>query len=452
MRRISAMAALALSLSAGAAVQAAEPAPVANLPTLLFPRSELPRVAAPPDAAATARELDAMRGMLATRPADLGQRLQRWEAGGAIYRWNQVAVADQVDRFVLVAHGTRNLALLHAALYDTTVAVAEARARYQRGSPAAIDPALALPGMRPVANSYPSEVAAVGEAAAIILGALMPDRADAYRAMADEAVMLRQQAEMEFPSDAEAGRAIGAAVAAVALQRARTDGSDQRWAGTVPTGPGRWQGTTPYAPMAGSWRPFVLASNDALRPPPPPAHDSEETLAALAELKAYPRAPKTNHDAVYWEVFGGARIYQLWNAELSRMVLEENLSASPHRVAAAYAALNIALYDSMLACWEAKYTYWYIRPHQLDPALRPVVSVPGHPSYPSAHSCISSAAGGVMARQFPTDAEAFTELARRASESRIAAGLHFRFDVDAGNAIGQGVADLVVAKLSPAMR
>jgi hypothetical protein len=57
-----------------------------------------------------------------------------------------------------------------------------------------------------------------------------------------------------------------------------------------------------------------------------------------------------------------------------------------------------------------------------------------------------------MARQFPTDAEAFTELARRASESRIAAGLHFRFDVDAGNAIGQGVADLVVVKLSPAMR
>jgi hypothetical protein len=308
MRHITSALALAMCLGAGGGVQAAEPASGANLPTLLFPRAEMPRTGSPPDAAATARELDAMRRQVASRPADLLQRLQRWEAGGAIYRWNQVAVADHVDRFVLVAQATRNLALLHAALNDTTVAVASARARFQRGSPATMDPAPALPGMRAAGNSYPSEVAAVGEAAAIILGALIPDRADAYRAMATEAVMLRQQAQMEFPSDAEAGRAIGAAVAAVALQRARTDGSDQRWTGTVPKGAGRWQGTTPYAPLAGTWRPFVLASNDALRPPPPPAHDSEETQAAMAELKAYPRTPKTNHDAVYWEVFGGARV------------------------------------------------------------------------------------------------------------------------------------------------
>lgn len=137
---------------------------------------------------------------------------------------------------------------------------------------------------------------------------------------------------------------------------------------------------------------------------------------------------------------------------MSRKVLEENLSSSPGRVAAAYAALNIALYDSMVACWDAKYTYWYIRPHQLDAELRPVVNVPGHPSYPSAHSCLSSAASGVLAQQFPADAPAMHELARRASESRIADGLHFRFDVDAGNAIGQVVAELVAAKLTPAMR
>jgi hypothetical protein len=393
-----------------------------------------------------------LRRQAAERAPDLAAELRRWEAGGPAYRWNRVAVSDQVDRFIRSNEASRTLALLHAAIHDATVAVHAARAQHRRPPPGSLDPSLAVAGARPVASSYPSEAAATAEAASIILAALIPDRAEAYRAMARDSVVLRQQAGLEFPSDAEAGRAIGAAIAAAGLERARTDGLSVAWTGTVPTGPGRWQGTNPAFPLGGTWRPWVLPANDALRPSPPPAFDSEATRAALAEVKAWPRSPKANHDAIYWDVFGGNRIYQLWNAELARLVLESDLAADPVRTAAAYAAVNIAIHDGGVACWDAKYAYWFIRPSQLDPEVRTLFPNALHPAYPSAHSCFSTSAGLVLASLFPADRAHFQQMIEQAGVARLVAGVHYRFDIDAANAIGRGVADLVGARLGPAMR
>ena len=37
-------------------------------------------------------------------------------------------------------------------------------------------------------------------------------------------------------------------------------------------------------------------------------------------------------------------------------------------------------------------------------------TTPSHPSYPSAHSCLSAAAATVLAREFPSDAAALNAL------------------------------------------
>jgi membrane-associated phospholipid phosphatase len=108
--------------------------------------------------------------------------------------------------------------------------------------------------------------------------------------------------------------------------------------------------------------------------------------------------------------------------------------------------LNTAGNDAGVACWDAKYTYWAIRPHQLDPEFSPLFGVPGHPSYPSAHSCFSSAAATMLAHLFPADAEEVRALALEASESRVWAGLHFRSDLEAGNQIGRDVANAVIER------
>jgi membrane-associated phospholipid phosphatase len=107
---------------------------------------------------------------------------------------------------------------------------------------------------------------------------------------------------------------------------------------------------------------------------------------------------------------------------------------------------NIALYDVFVACWDAKYTYWAQRPFQVDPTFKPLFTTPNHPSYPSAHSCLSQSVSATMAYLFPRDAASFYALAEQASESRIVTGLHFRSDVQVGRDLGWAVGQRVVER------
>ncbi|WP_245158309.1 MULTISPECIES: phosphatase PAP2 family protein [unclassified Brevundimonas] len=64
--------------------------------------------------------------------------------------------------------------------------------------------------------SYPSGTAAVGAAYGEAFAALDPDRSDAARRTGDEIAISRQVCAMHYPSDVEAGKAIGKAVFAAA--------------------------------------------------------------------------------------------------------------------------------------------------------------------------------------------------------------------------------------------
>ena len=119
-------------------------------------------------------------------------------------------------------------------------------------------------------------------------------------------------------------------------------------------------------------------------------------------------------------------------------------SSKPPEAARAFALASIAVHDAVVACWDAKYAYWAMRPFQVDPELKPLFSAPNHPSYPAAHACISTAAGHTLAGLFPRDAEALRALAKQAGDARMWAGIHFRSDVEAGRAIGDAVAALAI--------
>ena len=215
-----------------------------------------------------------------------------------------------------------------------------------------------------------------------------------------------------FRSDIAAGRQIGRRVAALAIARGKSDGSDAVWRGSIPEGPGAWKGTNPIAAAAGTWQTWVLSSASELEAAGAAGcSNSEQVKAALAELKTFARTPRTNHRATFWEVNGGARAHTLWN-ELARAKLLENGTA-PAASARVLAALNIALLDAGIACWDAKYAYWYIRPSQLDAELKPLFPPPNHPSYPAAHGCFSTAAAVVLAGASRTIATACWHWARR---------------------------------------
>jgi membrane-associated phospholipid phosphatase len=341
----------------------------------------------------------------------------------------------------------RDLALLNVAIYDATVAAWDSKYAYNRPRPSEVDPTLETVVPNPSTPSYPSEYAVTAGAASTILSWLFPDHAQMYEQMVQEAVNSRLLAGVEYSSDVEAGLALGRQVAELVIERGKADRSDATWDGTMPTEPGHWTGENPVFPTAGTWQTWVLESPDQFRPGPPPAYDSEQLAAEMQELRDFERTPVTNAIASFWEAgSGGRRAYWFWNGIATRLILQSGWNDDAPLAARAYALMNIAGHDAGVACWEAKYTYWAIRPFQLDPEFSPLFATPNHPAYPSAHSCLSTATASVLAYLFPTDSEEVLGLAHEATESRIWAGIHFRSDVVAGVKLGEDVAGAVIAR------
>jgi membrane-associated phospholipid phosphatase len=333
------------------------------------------------------------------------------------------------------------MALLNVAIYDGTVAAWEAKYTYNRPRPSDLDSALTTLIETPNSPSYPSEHAVAAGAASAILGYLFPDRTDIFAAKAAEAVQARLLAGVEYPSDVEAGLALGRAVAGQVIARAMADGSDAVWDGTMPTGAGYWTGENPAQPNAGAWQTWVLASGDQVRPAPPPAYDSEKMQVEMTALKEMtPTAAHTT--AVYfWASPAGGMLYTYGTA--NRLLFEHGWDANPPQAARVLAALSVAYYDAYIACYEAKYFYWSMRPFQIDPEYKSMIPSPNHPSYPAGHSCQTAAWATMLALFFPGESEALMKAVEEAGNSRMWAGIHFQSDVDAGQALGKEVAELV---------
>src|SRR5262249_3123872 len=76
-----------------------------------------------------------------------------------------------------------------------------------------------------------------------------------FAAKAEEAGRSRVLAGVQYPSDISAGLELGRRVAARVIERGKGDGSDTKWTGSVPTGPGKWNGTNPILPQMATWKP-----------------------------------------------------------------------------------------------------------------------------------------------------------------------------------------------------
>jgi membrane-associated phospholipid phosphatase len=443
--RTAAVLGMALLLAPHSAWAADQPSsPVLRAQSWLITSYDEIKSSAPPaDAAAELKELRALVDKRTSADID---RIHWWHLPGAVYRWNEIAVREMLDGFVTLPLAARHLALVHAAMDDAVAAAWHYKRISARARPNMADPSIRTAILAPTTPSYPSETAAAAVAAAQVLAHLFPRRAEAFAALAEETMRTALLAGIEYPSDAAAGRVLGNQVAALAIARSKNDGADGKWSGSIPEGAGRWRGDNPIAPAAATWRPWVLASHDEFRPKPPPAVNSEQIKRDLEELRSYQRTPRSNHHAIYWEVFGGVRAHLLWN-DIARMKLLEYGSAfDPPAAARALATLNVAFTDAAIACWDAKYAYWYIRPSQLDANLKPLFPPPNHPSYPAAHGCLSTAAATVLASIFPRDSERLLALGKEAGDARIWAGIHYRTDVEAGQELGRNVAEKVLKR------
>src|SRR5215208_4598899 len=101
----------------------------------------------------------------------------------------------------------------------------------------------------------------------------------------------------------------------------------------------------------------------------------------------------------------------------------------------------MAAFDALIACNDAKYTYWLIRPTQADPAITLAIGLPNFPAYPSNHACISSAEAEVIGAYVPGERQRLRARAAEAAFSRVLGAIHYRFDGDAGIELGARVAN-----------
>jgi hypothetical protein len=248
-----------------------------------------------------------------------------------------------------------------------------------------------------------------------------------------------------FRSAEATGRAIGARVVA----RARDDRFTAPWTGTVPVGPGKWASLAkppapPLLPLGGQVLPFFMSSGNQFRPAPPPTWGSPAFLEALAEVRriADTRTPAQDSLAKYWAVPTGGLIAGNWNTTALGLIVDARLGerASAH----ALALINTAMHDALIACHDAKYTYWLIRPSGADTAIKTSVGVPNHPSYPSNHACLSGTTAQLLGRLFPEARERMHARANDASLSRLYGGIHYRFDTDAGLEMARKLSEYVM--------
>jgi hypothetical protein len=318
----------------------------------------------------------------------------------------------------------------------TTRRVTNANRLYAYLSLAQFRAAQAAKAIRP----HPPTSSAIGAASAAVLSSFFP--ADVAEI---EGVLDAQRTAAPWPGakheDFAAGEALGRAEGAKVLVYAQSDRTGLADPGTPPLGAGFWQANGgPIARGSYRARPFFVASDSEFRPAPPPVFGSADFLTALAEVRQISDTRTSEQLAI--ALFWNLNQSPTRNAAMNHLAVE--LIRTHHRGDAEAARIlflaNASAYDALIGCFDAKYHYWLLRPPQADPGIVTAFPVPPHPSYPSAHSCISGAMTGVLAAEFPSEAARVSEVALEASLSRVYAGIHYRFDFEAGLALGRAVA------------
>ena len=357
------------------------------------------------------------------------------DATPASVNWDATGLSLAASRHLSPIAGVRALGLLGIAQYGAAVAASPG------GDVDDTDGSNASPR----AHFYEMRGAVAG-ASERVLSYLFPlDVAGIEQQVATESAAGSRGVQQQFAAGLAIGRRIGDVVAARGLADgfSNPDGSPKVWdPSTLPVGANIWHmdaDATPHVPAGFQFptmRPYYLTTNDQFRPPPPPA-DLTAGASAVADVVSA-RTPEQAAIAVFWNINGLAYWHQLAAGWIAQYGLDEREAA--HVLALA----NSAASDAIIACWEAKYHYLELRPWMVDPTDltfdKLIIGRPNHPSYPSGHSCSSAALGTVLKQFFPAESATIDQNVAQAGMSRVYGGIHYFFDIAAGQALGRAVA------------
>ncbi|MBL9138074.1 MAG: phosphatase PAP2 family protein [Verrucomicrobiales bacterium] len=361
---------------------------------------------------------------------------------------------------------TRNLAILHTAIYDAVNSVAQTHQPYRfRLTPP------------PNTSAAAAAVGAAYQITTILYPTLRAHADDLYEnfvATAPDPVALTN------------GLNLGRDIAQKVLASRAADGSQTEVPYIPSDEPGQWRRTPPFfrPPLTPQWRfvePFCIPSLDPFLPPPPPALNSAEYAESLNQVKALGSANSTVRTeeqsliARFWSDFSYTSMPPgHWHLIATTIAIDQGNTLEEN--ARLFALLSLAQADGAILCWEVKFLYNLWRPvtaiqradednnplTEADPTWTQFLPSPPFPAYTSGHSTFSKASSQVLTHFYGTDAITFTassdtlpgvfrtfdSLAVCADEvgmSRIYGGFHFMFDNVQGKATGGAIGDYVFA-------
>ena len=282
----------------------------------------------------------------------------------------------------------------------------------------------------------------------------------------------------------EAGKKVGEAAAAAALQAGNVDPLVAQ---------------TPYLPRAqvGVWvpvqlpifapsfmaeKPWFIERADAVRPVPPPEITSERYARDFEEVKRL-GGKDSNARTPHQTLMARYRITPDMMPAL-RMIADSKGRRAVEN-ARMFALVYMINDDALLAVGDAKlhYNFWRpitaIRNAESDgnpntvaaPTWEPLITTPNHPEYPCGHCILAAATAELMkleygnvppwgvrvsSRSIPNSAVQvlpnWDKWVEEVSFSRTLGGVHYRFSNEAGEEMGRKIARIAVAKAMKPLR
>jgi hypothetical protein len=330
--------------------------------------------------------------------------------------------------------------MVHGAMYDAVAAVEGGLEPFATGVKAPPDA---------------SADAAVAQAARDVLVTRVPGQAANVQAAYDS-----YMAGIAAGPAKDRGIAVGAAAAAGMLAWRMGDGFDDVVPYVQPTpGPGVFEPIAPTTPVdvkLGKVRPFTFGSPSDYRPDAPYELTSKRYARDVAELEEMGRNTSTSRTAAQTETvrFFTDQTFLQYSRGLRALANTRGLDL--RESARLFGYTWVAVADTMIACWEAKYHYYFWRPNHAiqradtdgnpatsaDPTWLPLVTG-NHPEYPSGHACFTGGFTKSLQRYFGTKKVELTltstttgttrtyerlgELVADVEDARVWGGLHYRW-------------------------
>ncbi len=253
----------------------------------------------------------------------------------------------------------------------------------------------------------------------------------------------------------------------------KDDGASQDPVGVIAPSavPGVYQAVPPFnfvfAPFWKTMKPFGLLQPQQFRSVPYPALETIaykkdfEEVKTMGEKNSLQRTAEQTFYARFWYEYAEIG----WNRIASVAAGKEKTDLLT--TARLFAMLNITLADAYTAGWDSKFYYNFWRPYTAvvntsvtgggNPHWEPLMPTPPVQDYPSTHSILGNAGATVLtyfygdnyafattstSSAIPDAARSFKSFFSAADEnadSRVMAGLHFRFSCKAGQAMGNKI-------------